>query len=390
MTINKKALKYYSTQSISEQDKECVLDALESPSLSRGPKIKEFENKLGSKCKNNHVIALNSATSALQIAYQLNSIESGSIVWTSPLTFVATANAALNLGAKIDFVDISSETLNICPVKLEKKLKISKAINKAPDLVVLVHFGGNPCEMDKIYKLSLKYGFNIVEDASHALGASFRKERIGNCTFSNAAVFSFHPVKMITTGEGGALIVKTENDYKRAVTLRSHGIPEDRSNLMERGMPEWYYEQISLGYNYRLSDLQAALGLSQLERLNSFVEIRNELALEYHKLLKGGPLKLQKVTDECISSYHLFVLQIQDESISRDKLYEYLKSNDIGCQVHYIPVHLHPFFKSKGFKENDFPNAENYFKKCLSVPLHQGLSKDDIRFVCSKIEDFII
>ena len=390
MTINKKALKYYSTQSISEQDKECVLDALESPSLSRGPKIKEFENKLGSKCKNNHVIALNSATSALQIAYQLNSIDSGSIVWTSPLTFVATANAALNLGAKIDFVDISSETLNICPVKLEKKLKISKAINKAPDLVVLVHFGGNPCEMDKIYKLSLKYGFNIVEDASHALGASFRKERIGNCKFSNAAVFSFHPVKMITTGEGGALIVKTENDYKRAVTLRSHGIPEDRSNLIERGMPEWYYEQTSLGYNYRLSDLQAALGLSQLERLNNFVEIRNELALEYHKLLKGGPLKLQKITDECISSYHLFVLQIQDESISRDKLYEYLKSNDIGCQVHYIPVHLHPFFKSKGFKENDFPNAENYFKKCLSVPLHQGLSKDDIRFVCSKIEDFII
>ena len=390
MTINKKALKYYSTQSISEQDKECVLDALESPSLSRGPKIKEFENKLGSKCKNNHVIALNSATSALQIAYQLNSIDSGSIVWTSPLTFVATANAALNLGAKIDFVDISSETLNICPVKLEKKLKISKAINKAPDLVVLVHFGGNPCEMDKIYKLSLKYGFNIVEDASHALGASFRKERIGNCKFSNAAVFSFHPVKMITTGEGGALIVKTENDYKRAVTLRSHGIPEDRSNLIERGMPEWYYEQTSLGYNYRLSDLQAALGLSQLERLNNFVEIRNELALEYHKLLKGGPLKLQKITDECISSYHLFVLQIQDESISRDKLYEYLKSNDIGCQVHYIPVHLHPFFKSKGFKENDFPNAENYFKKCLSIPLHQGLSKDDIRFVCSKIEDFII
>ena len=390
MTINKKALKYYSTQSISKQDKECVLDALESPSLSRGPKIKEFENKLGSKCKNNHVIALNSATSALQIAYRLNRIESGSIVWTSPLTFVATANAALNLGAKIDFVDISSETLNICPIKLENKLKISKAANKVPDLVVLVHFGGNPCEMDKIYELSLKYGFNIVEDASHALGASFRKERIGNCTFSNAAVFSFHPVKMITTGEGGALIVKTENDYKRAVTLRSHGIPEDRSNLMERGMPEWYYEQISLGYNYRLSDLQAALGLSQLERLTSFVEIRNELALEYHKSLKGYPLKLQKITDECISSYHLFVLQIQDKSISRDKLYEYLKSNDIGCQVHYIPVHLHPFFKSKGFKENDFPNAENYFKKCLTVPLHQGLSKDDIRFVCSKIEDFII
>ena len=198
MTINKNALKYYSTQSISERDKECVLDALESPSLSRGPKIKEFENKLGLKCKNNHVIALNSATSALQIAYQLNSIKSGSIVWTSPLTFVATANAALNLGAKIDFVDISSDTLNICPIKLEKKLKIAKASNKIPDLVVPVHFGGNPCEMDKIYKLSLKYGFNICEDASHALGASFSKYPIGSCTFSDQTVFSFHPVKMIT------------------------------------------------------------------------------------------------------------------------------------------------------------------------------------------------
>ena len=389
MTINKNALKYYSTQSISERDKECVLDALESPSLSRGPKIKEFENKLGLKCKNNHVIALNSATSALQIAYQLNSIKSGSIVWTSPLTFVATANAALNLGAKIDFVDISSDTLNICPIKLEKKLKVAKASNKIPDLVVPVHFGGNPCEMDKIYKLSLKYGFNICEDASHALGASFRKEPIGNCAYSNAVVFSFHPVKMITTGEGGALIVKTKDDYKKATTLRSHGIPEDRSDLSEMGMPDWYYEQISLGYNYRLSDLQAALGVSQLERLKSFVEIRNELALEYHKLLKGLPFKLQKITYKCISSYHLFILQIEDESISRDKLYKYLKSNDIGCQVHYIPVHLQPFFKSKGFKENDFPNAEKYFEKCLTVPLHQGLSKDDIRFVCSKIEDFI-
>ena len=194
---------------------------------------------------------------------------------------------------------------------------------------------------------------------------------------------------MITTGEGGALVVKTRDDYKKATTLRSHGIPEDRSDLSEMGMPDWYYEQISLGYNYRLSDLQAALGVSQLERLKSFVEIRNELALEYHKLLKGLPFKLQKITYKCISSYHLFILQIEDESISRDKLYKYLKSNNIGCQVHYIPVHLQPFFKSKGFKENDFPNAEKYFEKCLTVPLHPGLSKDDIRFVCSKIEDFI-
>ena len=379
----------YGKQDISKEDIKSVIEVLQSDFLTQGSKVPTFERKIRDYCSSSFSTAFNSATSALQIAYQLNGIKYGSIVWTSPLTFVATANAALNLGAKIDFVDISSDTLNICPIKLEKKLKVAKASNKIPDLVVPVHFGGNPCEMDKIYKLSLKYGFNICEDASHALGASFRKEPIGNCAYSNAVVFSFHPVKMITTGEGGALIVKTKNDYKKGTTLRSHGIPEDRSDLSEMGMPDWYYEQISLGYNYRLSDLQAALGVSQLERLKSFVEIRNELALEYHKLLKGLPFKLQKITYKCISSYHLFILQIEDESISRDKLYKYLKSNNIGCQVHYIPVHLQPFFKSKGFKENDFPNAEKYFKKCLTVPLHQGLSKDDIRFVCSKIEDFI-
>jgi UDP-4-amino-4,6-dideoxy-N-acetyl-beta-L-altrosamine transaminase len=389
LTINKEALKHYSTQSLDQKDKESVLDVLGSGHLSRGPKINQFETELGLKCKNNNTIAVNSATSALQIAYQINDIKSGSLVWTSPITFVATANAALNLGAQIDFVDINPETLNICPKELEKKLRIAKEKNKVPDLIVLVHFGGNPCDMDKIYALSQKYGFNIVEDASHALGAIFSKEVIGNCKFSDGAIFSFHPVKMITTGEGGALLTKTEEAYRRARSLRSHGISEDRSNLEDKNMPEWFYEQVTQGYNFRLSDLQAALGLSQLKKLDSFIEIRNELAMEYSRLLEGLPFKLQRVADHCDSSYHLFVIQMNERDISRDFLYKYLKSNNIGCQVHYIPVHLHPFYRNKGFKMGDFPNAESYFSKCLSLPLHQGLTKNDIRFVCKFLEKFL-
>ena len=389
LTIDNKALQFYSTQSISKQDKDVVLEVLGSTHLSRGPKIKEFETQIGLKCKNNNVISLNSATSALQLAYQLNNIRSGNIVWTSPITFVATANAALNLGAEIDFVDINPETLNICPIILEKKLKIAKANNKIPDVIAVVHFGGNPCELDKIYNLSLKYGFKIVEDASHALGASFSKYPIGSCTFSDQTVFSFHPVKMITTGEGGALTTKTEESYMLAKVLRSHGIPEERSELKKKGMPEWYYEQVSLGHNYRLSEIQAALGVSQIQRLNSFIQIRNELALEYKRLLNCLPLKLQRITEGCLSSYHLFVIQIEDEGVSRDGLYTHLKSNKIGCQVHYIPVHLHPYFKNKGYKKGDFENAENYFQRCLSIPLHQGLSKQDVGFVCKKIEEYL-
>jgi dTDP-4-amino-4,6-dideoxygalactose transaminase len=264
--INKKALEFYSTQLIDEKDIESVLEVLYSESLSRGPKIEEFEKEIGAFCKNSHVLALNSATSALQLAYQVLRIRKDSLVWTSPITFVATTNAALHFGAKIDFVDIDPNTLNICPILLEKKLiRAKEKASKLPDFVTVVHFGGSPCDMQKIYQLSEKYKFKIIEDASHAFGATIQNTKIGENRYSHASVFSFHPVKMITTGEGGALLLSSKEDYAEAKSLRSHGISR-KYKTSRKGKPDWYYEQEKLGYNFRMSELQAALGITQLKK----------------------------------------------------------------------------------------------------------------------------
>ena len=389
MSINKKALEFYSTQSINKQDKESILEVLGSDYLSRGPKIQEFEQKLGKLCKNKYAVIVNSATSALQLAYQINGIQKGNLVWTTPITFVATSNTALHFGAKIDFVDIDPETLNICPILLERKLKKAEFDSMLPDFLTVVHFGGNPCDMKKIFDLSKKYDFKILEDASHALGASYKGMMIGENNFSLASVFSFHPVKMITTGEGGAILLNSEKDQEKARSLRSHGInackPEESSKK-----PGWYYEQDDIGYNFRMSELQAALGSSQIERLNYFVEKRNILAKYYKKHLSELPFKFQKVLPSCFSSYHLFTVELTDKNFSRDELYKFLKTNKIGCQVHYIPVHLQPFYKRKGFSEGMFENAENYFQNCLSLPLHQALEEIDIQYVCDKLTEFFV
>ncbi len=389
MSINKKALEFYSTQSINKKDKESVLEVLGSDYLSRGPKIHEFEDKLGKFCKNKYSVSLNSATSALQLAYQINGIQKGDLVWTTPITFVATCNAALHFGANIDFIDIDPETLNISPSLLEEKLRKAEYEARLPDFLTVVHFGGNPCEMKKIFNLSIKYGFKVIEDASHALGASYKNMMIGENNFSLASVFSFHPVKMITTGEGGAILLNSQRDQKKALTLRSHGI--DSSNTLEmKKKPGWYYEQIDLGYNFRMSELQAALGSSQIERLQQFVNKRNILAKYYKKHLSELPFKFQKILPGCNSSYHLFTVELTDKRFARDELYRFLKENKIGTQVHYIPVHLQPYYKRQGFSKGMFGNAESYFQNCLSLPLHQGLEETDIRYVCDKLADFFV
>ncbi len=387
MSINKKALEFYSTQSISKQDKESILQVLDSDYLSRGPKIQEFEEKLGALCKNKYAVSVNSATSALQLAYQVNGIQKDNLVWTTPITFVATSNAALHFGAKVDFVDIDPETLNICPSLLEAKLKKAKFDSTLPDFLTVVHFGGSPCDMKKIYDLSIKYGFKIIEDASHALGASYKDKMIGENNFSLASVFSFHPVKMITTGEGGAILLNSEEYQEKACSLRSHGIDSTKSLEINKKLG-WYYEQDDLGYNFRMSELQAALGSSQIERLEHFVKKRNTLATHYKKQLFTLPFKFQKILPNCVSSYHLFTIELTDKNFSRDELYRFLKQNKIGCQVHYIPVHLQPYYKRKGFSEGMFRNAENYFRNCLSLPLHQALEEIDIQYVCDKLTDF--
>ncbi len=386
MNLNKKAIESYSTQSINAQDEKSVLDALRSDFLSRGPKIDLFEKKLGKICNNKNVLSVNSATSALQLAYQVHGIDNNSVLWTSPITFVATSNAALQLGAKIDFVDIDPDTLNICPKKLEKKLSHVAGTHDSPGFLTVVHFGGNPCDMKEIFKLSKKYKFKVIEDASHALGAFYNGYPIGDQRYSCASVFSFHPVKMITTGEGGALLLDSIGKLENARQLCSHGIV--REKFMKDGMPEWYYEQIELGYNFRMSELQAALGLSQITRLRQFVKKRNRLAKIYQENLDKYPLKYQRVTPNDLSSYHLFIVRITNKAFKRDDLYRFLKQKKIGCQVHYIPVHLHPYYKKLGFCAGMFPEAEKYYESCLSLPLHQNLKELELEYICDALKEF--
>ena len=384
---NRKAIERYSTQAISELDKLKVKEALDSDFLTGGPLVREFEESLASTIESKHVISLNSGTAALQLAYRVANIKTGSLVWTSPITFVATANAAKLLGAEVDFVDIDEDTLNISPELLEHKLISAKKKNKIPDVITVVHFGGSPCDLDKIFSLAGKYNFKVLEDASHALGASYNKEKIGQNSYSFGSVFSFHPVKMITTGEGGALSLKSNSHYQRALSLRSHGI-EYSPIIREKEMPGWYYEQKELGYNCRISEMQAALGVSQLKKLEEFVKIRNSLAKSYKRHLSPLPIKWQKLLDNCISSYHLFTIEIMDKNLKRDDLYNYLQENKIGCQVHYIPVHLQPYYQNQGYTYDGLKNAEAYYSRCLSLPLHQNLTNADIEFVCETIKKF--
>lgn len=385
----RKNLQFYSTHDISDQEINSVTDVLQSDFLSRGPKVVEFEAAIGSFCKGAKALAVNSATSALHLAYILAGVNESSLVWTSPITFVATANTAMQMGAKMDFVDINSETLNICPEILESKLREAKQLNRLPHVVTAVHFGGNPCDMDAIYTLSKKYGFTVIEDASHALGASYNGAPIGGDERSLASIFSFHPVKMITTGEGGALIVGTEAVWQKADIMRSHGVNNLSDERNKKDMCPWYYEQTEIGYNYRMTEMQAAMGTVQIARLPDFVIKRNKLANLYKNKLANFPLKFQTISKGSISSYHLFTIELKEKSFDRDRLYQQLKEKRIASQVHYIPLYYHPFYKNLGFRDNYCKNAERYFSSCLSIPLHQKLDEDDIDYVVEHITEFL-
>ena len=386
--VERKNLQFYSTQDIGIHEINAVIDVLKSDFLSNGPKIEQFETKLENACEAKHALAFNSATSALHVAYILAGVSQNSNVWTSPLTFVATANTAMQLGAKIDFVDIDRDTLNICPDILEQKLKHADTKKNLPDVVTAVHFGGNPCDMDAIHYLSKKYGFKVIEDASHALGAVRDNLPIGADKRSVASIFSFHPVKMITTGEGGALVLGCKERFLTAKRIRSHGINYLASDHQIKKSKPWYYEQSELGYNYRMTEMQAALGIVQMSRLEFFVKRRNELTKGYMKKLDSLPLKFQLVSENCRSSCHLFTLQIADKRYDRDDLYMFLKLNKIASQVHYIPVYRQPFYRSLGFSKNYCEHTERYFNSCLSIPLHQKLEEDDFNYVVDKLFEF--
>ncbi|WFP50625.1 UDP-4-amino-4,6-dideoxy-N-acetyl-beta-L-altrosamine transaminase [Methylomonas sp. EFPC3] len=367
----------YGRQDISEADIQAVIDVLKSDFLTQGPAVPAFETAVSEYCGARHAIAVNSATSALHIACLALGVGPGDVVWTSPITFVASANCALYCGAKVDFVDIDPRTYNLSVAALEQKLQGAERDGKLPKVVIPVHLCGQSCEMAAIHALSEKYGFKIIEDASHAIGGKYRNQPIGNCRYADITVFSFHPVKIITTAEGGMALTNDAELADKLALLRSHGITRDPAQMTHQADGPWYYQQIALGYNYRMTDIQAALGLSQLSRLDEFVANRQCLAARYDSLLSALPVEIPWQHPDNYSALHLYPIRIAEvvSAYSRLSVFEGLRAAGIGVNVHYIPVHLQPYYRRMGFQPGDFPEAERYYRAAISLPLYATLSE---------------
>ncbi len=375
----------YGRQDISQADIDAVVEVLKGDFLTQGPWVEKFEKRVADYCGVKYAVAVASATAGLHIAYLALGMGPGKLVWTVPNTFVATANAALYCGADVDFVDISPTALVMCPVALKKKLEQAKAAERLPDLVVPVQFSGACADMKTIHKLSKEYGFKVVEDAAHCIGASYNGKKVGTCEFSDAAVFSFHPVKIITTAEGGLVTTNDEEVYQSLLRLRSHGITRD-PKLMTKNEGGWYFQQLDLGYHYRITDMQCALGVSQMDRLDSFVVRRNELAKRYDTKLHNLPIRPLEISNDCHSSWHLYVVTL-DAKYDRRKVFDAMREKGVGVNVHYIPVHLQPYYSQLGFKEGDFPVAEDYYNRALTLPLYSGLTDTEQDFVCQSLAE---
>ncbi|MFW7343404.1 UDP-4-amino-4,6-dideoxy-N-acetyl-beta-L-altrosamine transaminase [Pollutimonas sp. H1-120] len=366
----------YGQQDINQADIEAVIAVLKSVNLTQGPNIPRFQQCVIAHTGAKHAVAVNSATSALHIACLSLGLGPGDWLWTSPNTFVASANCGLYCGAKVDFVDIDPRTYNLCPKALEIKLNEAEKAGKLPKIVVPVHLSGQPCDMEAIHALSLRYGFKIIEDASHAIGGMYKGEPIGNGRYSDITVFSFHPVKIITTAEGGMALTNSDELATKLGLFHSHGITRDPA-LMTRPMEgPWYYQQVDLGYNYRMTDIQAALGVSQISRLNHYVARRHEIAARYNELLADLPLVLPWQHPDSYSAFHLYVIRLKLNEISRSHLqvFEALRAKDIMVNLHYIPVHTQPFYQKMGFKHGDYPEAERYYREAISIPMYPTLT----------------
>ena len=368
----------YGRQEITQEDVDSVVEVLQSDFLTQGPRVPEFEKAIQDYCGAKHAIAANSATSALHIACLALDIGPGDEVWTSPITFVASANCARYCGADVDFVDIDPRTYNMSPKALESKLKgRTKTGGRTPSAVIPVHMAGQPCDMAAIRSLADEFGFRIVEDASHAIGGRYRDEPVGNCRYSDITVFSFHPVKIITSAEGGIAATNSPLLAGRMALFRNNGVTRDPS-LMERPAEGgWYYEQIELGYNYRMTDVQAALGCSQLKRLDEKVSARHELAARYDTELATLPLILPFRNESDYSALHLYIVLLAAASTAdRNTAYASLRDHGIGVNVHYIPVHTQPYYRQMGFRTGDFPQAEDYYSRALTLPLFPTMTYD--------------
>ena len=380
----------YGKQDINQADIEAVIAVLKSDFLTQGPQVPLFEKNISNYCDAQYGVAVNSATSALHIACLALGLGKGDWLWTSPNSFVASANCGLYCGAKVDFVDIDPKTYNLSVEELKKKLIQAKKDSKLPKIVIPVHFAGQSSDMQSIHKLSKEFGFKIIEDASHAIGGKYQDKPIGGCQYSDITVFSFHPVKIITTAEGGLATTNKKNLAEKMQLFRAHGITRDPNLMTKETDGGWYYQQIELGFNYRMNDLQAALGIAQMKRLDKFIVIRHSLKKRYDELLKDLPLITPVQSSDSYSSLHLYPIQLKLEQISKshNEIFDELRQSGVGVNLHYIPIHMQPYFENMGFKKGDFPIAEDYYTRVISVPIYQNLifeTQDKVVSILKKI-----
>ena len=389
----------YARQDITQDDINAVTEVLQSDWLTQGPMVERFENAVSSYANSKYAVAVNSATSALHIACLALGVKPNDWVWTSPNTFVSSANCAIYCGAKVDFVDIDPQTYNISVSQLEIKLKKAEVENKLPKVVIPVHFAGQPCEMFKIYELSKKYNFKIIEDASHAIGSSYsiadnkNKKilpiKVGSCEHSDITVFSFHPVKIITTGEGGMALTNQEELNERIRMFHSHGVIRDEEKMTHKSDGPWYYQQIDLGYNYRMNDMQAALGYQQMKRLDTYVSLRNKIAQRYDEALENLPLNRPFQLTKTYSAFHLYVITLHKNYNRKNHhdIFQELRKRGVGVNLHYIPVHTQPYYTKMGFNVGDYPVAEDYYDRAISLPMYPSLPKKDQDFVIESLKE---
>jgi len=381
----------YARQDINQEDIQAVLKVLQSDWLTQGPAIQRFEEAVAAYCGARYAVAVSNATAALHLACLAAGLGPGDLLWTSPNTFVASANCGLYCGAEVNFVDIDPRTYNMSVDALEEKLVQAAKSGRLPKVVIPVHFAGQSCRMAEIRKLADQYNFTVIEDAAHAIGGSYQGKKVGACQFSDMVVFSFHPVKIITTGEGGLILTNRAELYEKLLRLRTHGITRDERFMVRTKEGPWYYQQIDLGYNYRMTDIQAALGYSQLQRIDEFVRHRRYLANRYDQMLKDLPVTLPWQDPETYSAYHLYVIRLHLNQLqkSRKQIFEELRAAGINVNVHYIPVHTQPYYERLGFKAGDFPKAEEYYREALTLPLYYGLSEEDQDYVIERLKEII-
>lgn len=381
----------YGRQSITADDIQAVVDVLQSDFLTQGPAVPAFEESVARYCGAAHAVAVNSATSALHIACLAVGVGPGDLVWTSPITFVASANCALYCGAEVDFVDIDPRTFNMSADKLADKLAAAEAAGRLPKVVIPVHMAGQSCDMARIAELAERYGFKVMEDASHAVGATYRGEPVGNCRYSDIAIFSFHPVKIVTTTEGGLAITNDTGLAQKMGLLRSHGITREPSQMREDPHGGWYYEQVDLGFNYRMTDVQAALGSSQIKRLDAFVARRRQLAARYDEAFASDALTRPWQDPETASSYHLYIIRLDSRrnAISHGDAYDRLRELGIGVNLHYMPVYLQPYYADRGFRRGHCPDAEHYYAEAITLPLYPDMTEEQQDRVIAAVREVV-